>query len=141
MPVAEIALLLDLVVSVLATETGKQIGDAAAPDDIEIPAGLPYANVQSIGDADREASFAELLTEGDLISEIQVTSVGESRKQAQWMSDRIRESFIAANLTGWTGRTIQLVELDSGNEVERDDDIQPPLFYAVDSYLVYSTPA
>ncbi len=141
MAVAEIAKLLDLIVAVIATQTGRPVGDGAAPSEIVIPDDLPYANIQSIGEADREASFAELMTEGDLVSEIQATSVGESRKQAQWMTDRIRESFIAANLSGWTGRVIQLVELDAGNEVERDDDVQPPLFYAVDSFLVYSTPA
>lgn len=141
MVAASIAKLFDEIVSVLAAETGETIGDGAAPSGIVIPDELPYANIQSIGDVDREASFAELLSEGDLVSEVQVTSVGESRKQAQWMSDKIRVAFIAANLTGWAGRKITLVELDGGNEVERDDDIQPPLFYAIDSFLVYSTPA
>ena len=141
MAVAEIAKLFDLINSVLATETGRPIGDGAAPDDIVIPDGLPYAVVQPLPDFDREASFAELMTEGDIVHSVQITSVGETRKQAQWMSDRIRESFIAANLTGWTGRKITLVELDDGNEVERDDDLQPPLFYGLDDFLVYSTPA
>ena len=133
---ADIDLLTDGVISALASGTGFPIGDAAAPKG----AALPYANVQMIGDAVREGSMAELLKDADLVTEIQVTSVGESRTQAQWMSGQVRDEFVASAIT-WATRKISLVELDSGNEVERDDDVQPPLFYAIDSFLVYSTPA
>ena len=133
---ADIDLLFDGIVTALAAGTGKPVGDGASPSG----ASVPFAVVYSIGDVDREAAMNELLKDGDLVTEVQVTSVGESRKQAQWMSRKIRASFVASAIT-WTTRKIQLVELDDGNIVERDDDVQPPLFYGIDSFVVYSTPA
>lgn len=133
---ADIDLLYSGIISALATGTGKQVGDGAAPS----AAVLPFAVVYPIGDVDREAAMNELLKDGDLVTEVQVTSVGESREQAQWMSGQIREEFIASAIS-WATRKITLVELDDGNAVERDDDVQPPLFYGIDSFLVFSTPA
>lgn len=137
---AEIRLLLNEILSVLAAQTGSPMGDAAAPSGIVIPDDLPYSVVQSIGSVDRSAPMSQLLKDGDDVHEIQITNVGESREQAQGQSDAVREAFVAGNLS-WSGRAIVLVELDAGNEIQRDDDVQPPLFYGIDSFLVYSTPA
>lgn len=77
----------------------------------------------------------------DVESRYQVTSVGTTRAQAQWVADRVRVAMLGGVL-GVPGRSLSSpVEWAPSRGVDRDDDTNPPLFYAVDSYTVRTTPA
>ena len=78
--------------------------------------------------------------DADTVAEYQVTSIGLTRVQASWVADNVRAALLSAALTV-PGRSVQLVEWASGLPATRDDDVVPPLFYAIDMYAVTSSPA
>jgi hypothetical protein len=77
----------------------------------------------------------------DTVGEYQVTSVGCTASQARWAADKARAALIAAQGVTVAGRSVQLIAWTGGQPVTRDDDVVPPLFYAVDLYEVSSFPA
>ena len=81
------------VVSRLSSQTGKNVGRAEAPSDVT----LPYAVVYPLDEA------ADLDVNGTLgdphdttVFEWQVTSVGGTAEQAEWMQQKVRSA-----LVGW----------------------------------------
>jgi hypothetical protein len=76
----------------------------------------------------------------DTASEYQVTSIGVTRPQASFVADKARHAMLEQTLTV-TGRCVQLVEWTQGRNAERDDDVTPPLFYAIDIYTISTSPA
>lgn len=76
----------------------------------------------------------------DTSSEYQVTAVGETAAQARWGADKARATILPAHLAV-AGRVVQLVSWSGSHPAQRDDDITPPLYYAIDLYTVDSTPA
>ncbi len=69
-----------------------------------------------------------------------VHSVGTTREQAVWVSDRVR-----AAVLGWRptvdGRRCWKVTSAGSQPVQKDTDVTPPKFFAVDRYVMRSTPA
>jgi hypothetical protein len=122
----------DAVISALAS-TGKQIGDGVAPG----AAVFPYAVVTPLADVGYDGPIND--GQADVEMTWQVTSVGQNREQAQWMQDACRDALINGTLA-ITGRSVMKVDLSGGSGVERDDDFQPPLFYAVDVFEIMLTP-
>lgn len=122
----------DAVVSHLAG-TGFSIGDGAAPKSPS-PA-TPYAVVYLIGALDRDGPVND--SEADEFTEIQVTSVGETRVQATGLADLVRSTLDSLTVAG---RSVGQVRVLDGMIVERDDDVQPPLFYAIDTFSIWTTP-
>lgn len=123
----------DAVITALAT-TGKQIGDGVAP----AAAVFPYAVVTPLADV----GYSGPINDGQADVEMawQVTAVGQTRSQAQWMQDACRDALINGSLS-ISGRTVMTIDLSGGSGVERDDDFQPPLFYAVDIFEIMLTPS
>lgn len=76
----------------------------------------------------------------DLTYPFQVTSVGTTVEQAEWVADLCRGVLLGAPLT-ISGRTADLTMPTGGTPVQRDDDITPPVFYRADTYTVYTSPA
>lgn len=118
------------VVTRLAAQTGKNVGDGEATGDTT----FPYAVVYQLDDE---------LTDGTLgdptaytVWTIQVTSVGETAEQAGWMSDQV----IAA-LEGFapttTAATCQRFWLDAAGAITRDDSLQTPLFMVADIFTAF----
>lgn len=70
----------------------------------------------------------------------QVTYVGIDADQAARIRDKGRLAMLGVALTV-SGRFCSLVELDESQETRRDDDVAPPLFYAVDRYSTTTSPA
>lgn len=124
----------DAIISRLTTGTGKNIGDGVAPAD----GTLPYAVVTPLADGDYDGPMNDW--QADVAMEWQVTSVGATRSQAQWMQDKCRDAMLNAAITV-PSRAVMKAELAGGGFVERDDDFQPPLFYAVDIFSVLVTPS
>jgi hypothetical protein len=76
----------------------------------------------------------------DAAQSVQVTYIGSTPLAA----DRARDRGRAAVLGGVTiaGRAlINPVELADASQTRRDDEVQPPLWYAVDRYVFHTTPA
>ena len=69
----------------------------------------------------------------------QVTSVGATREQAEWVAVRCRDALVDArpNAPGWV---CSLIEHESSGPIRRDDDLpERALFLAVDTYSVTAT--
>ena len=67
-----------------------------------------------------------------------VTSVGETREQAQGVADQVRAAFLTDTAPTITGRVAHPMWLEASNPVTRDDGVEPPLFYAVDSFRLWT---
>ncbi len=133
--------LTDELISVVATGTGHQIGDAEAP---AAPV-LPYAVLYPIPSPAHSGDLS--LPDRDRTWSYQFTSVGQTREQAQGMADKIQDS-IETDTFAPTGITIMGLEVAVRGSVERDDDstkVTGPgetatnLFYSVDTYDVHTT--
>lgn len=96
----------------------------------------PYCVVYSIPGGSRGGSLENPHEDAELV--YQVTCVGETRRQAEWVADKAN-----VLLAGFpvTGRSIAFVEISSNPGVRRDDTVSPPLFYATPRYRIKSTPA
>lgn len=84
--------------TLLATGTGKIIGDGRMPDDL--PTKDPWAIVYSIDGA----RFVDVDKIGDDDSSFayQVSCVGRSREQAEWMQDRVIRTLTQRQGVGWS---------------------------------------
>jgi hypothetical protein len=124
--------------AIIATLEDVEIstGDAIGKDDTGGNLIPPYAVVypmpgELMGTLDDPDSDAELVS--------QVTYVGETREQTEWLRDKGR----AALLAGFDveGRVITRVTVDTVGEVRRDDATKPKtLFYCPERYRIWSTP-
>ncbi len=113
---------------------GFGVGDGQAPD----PSTFPYSVVYSLDAVGRSGPIND--GQADVVHTQQVTVVGETQEQAQKLLDKVRVRMRDETLT-ITGREVSLIEVDEGDGVERDGREQPPLFYAIDVYMITTTPA
>lgn len=120
------------VVSRVGSSTGKQVGRVQAP----ATKTLPYAVVYPLADpADPDVHGVLSDPHKTTVFEWQVTSVGGTAEQAEWMQHRVRSALLGWSPTGSYGR----VELSGGQGTRRDDGTQPALFFAVDVYRVFAS--
>lgn len=122
----------------LPTGDGGKADDGGYPADDSTAQFVPYLVVHTgvvitisgpVGDP-----FA------DTSSEYQITSIGETAAQARALADKARAVILPARLTV-PDRHVQLIEWGPSQPAERDDDLTPPLYYAIDIYTIDSTPA
>ncbi len=113
---------------------GFGVGDGQAPD----PSTFPYSVVYSLDAVSRSGPMSD--GQADVVHTQQVTVVGETQEQAQKLLDKVRVRMRDETLT-ISGREVSLIEVDEGDGVERDGREQPPLFYAIDVYMITTTPA
>jgi hypothetical protein len=121
----------DAVIATLVA-AGLTVGDAKAP-----AGDPPYVVVYSISAGGWTGPLAARHDDGSLV--YQVSCVGKSRQQAEWLEDKA----ITAILEGIpvTGRSIPYIELDLSGGVARDDDRTPPLWTAAPRFRIATTPA
>lgn len=118
----------DTVVQVLR-DGGIQVGDAVSTDADGEDLAPPYVVVYPLGDA-RDGTLGSPWT--DVTAGIQVTCVGRTRDQAEWLADRV---FVL--LTGHDGDW--WVEVEPSGAVARDDTTGgPPLFYAYPRFAIHT---
>ena len=71
----------------------------------------------------------------------QLSCVGASRRQAQWLADRERNVLLTSTLTV-TGRRVMLVSYEAGLGTIREDVVgQPPIFQTADRYRLWTEPS
>lgn len=106
------------------------VGDAEAPD-----AQPPYVVVYAIPGGRAFGSLAEPHEDAELV--YQITCVGKTREQAEWLADKAM-----VLLDGLTvdGRSIAFVTLDSLPGVQRQTEPTPAVFLSTPRFRVYSTP-
>lgn len=119
--------LYDAIIARLIAQTTRPIGDAGEPTST----ATPYAIVYSLSDAPGEGPLNDPTQVLD--DAFQVTSVGVSRQQAQWMQQKVR-----AALLGWTptisGVGTFPVQPLSSSGVDRDTAISPPVYFTTDRF-------
>lgn len=119
-------------------------GDAAKPDGVEHDedggAIDPYCVVYPLGSGEFDGSMAAADLQGDAWPVTQVTYVGRTRDHADQLR-ALGRAGVLGQAPVVTGRTVQPLQLDQELQVRRDDSVTPRLFYAIDRYRCYSTPA
>ena len=121
----------DAVIAALVAE-GVTVGDCTAPD-----AAPPYVIVYPIAGGSTTGTLAA--PDEDAVFVYQVTCVGVSRRQAEWLEDR---ALHLLTTTFWVpGRKIVRVSLDMHGGVQCDNQVTPPVFWSVPRFRIISTPA
>lgn len=121
----------DAVIAALQA-AGLSVGDAVAPEDTP-----PYVVVYRVFDG-RSGTLGA--PDDDAAITYQITCVGGSRQQAEWLADEVAEK-LATGLTV-TGRSVPRIAPEDGSgAVFRDDDVTPPVFYCTPRFRVLSTTA
>lgn len=133
----------DAILGHLETQTSLPVGDAVAPDDIEDASGfIPHLVLYPIVGGHLDGTVAN--PDEDAALRFQVTAIGETREQAEWAADRARAALLSTALTV-TDRRVTRVYNEFTGGTTRDDETREDagmsLFYAVDRYVVLTTPA
>lgn len=124
--------LTDQVISELES-AGLTVGRAEAP--ASVPANTGYVIVYPITGGSFDGDIYD--PHGEARADYQLTSVGTSAEQCEWVADKARETMIDASLT-LTDRAVIWIDATFLGGVLRDDDVQPPLFYSPDRYTVWT---
>lgn len=72
---------------------------------------------------------------------MQITSVGATVDQTEWARDKAAVALLDGAITVAGRAHAQPPVLEASQPVRRDDDVTPPVFYAVDLYRLSTTPA
>ena len=128
---------IDWVVATL-TAGGLSVGDGVAPTST--PTGAGYVVVYSIAGGITEGSLEA--PRSDASPTFQVTSVASDQRQVRWLVDRVRSLFdVAVPVTLSDGRRVMWLDFPmSSVSIIRDDDVQPPTWYAPDRLGVGTAP-
>lgn len=121
----------DAVVAHLAA-AGVPVGQARAPAG----AAGPYGVVYDGGGPGLSGPVADPYA--DAAHRMVVHALGASQQEALAIADLFRRRMLAAALAV-PGRVVQRVDLESSAPALRDDDVHPPLWDAVETYLIYTT--
>lgn len=119
-------------------ELGRPIGDAVRPAAPNPPPSsfYPYG-VLYTGVVRLEGTLVDPHEDG--LHRIQVTSIGRDRVGAEWLRDLVRPVLLDTSVD-IDGHAVVWTELVSSVPITRDDDVSPPLFYAVDVVNALITP-
>lgn len=131
------AILTLLTASAVLVGDGVRPAGAGFPGDDPTQEFVPYAVLYQGVTADIDGPVSD--PNADTTSEYQVTSIGVTRAQASFVADKARHTMLEQTLAV-PGRCVQLVEWSQGRNAERDDDVTPPLFYAIDIYSISTSP-
>ena len=111
---------------------GRRIGDAHTPSN----STRPYAVLWPLFAVDFDGNLKA--QDLDAWWNYQVTSVGDTREQAQGLADELQATIKAAYTV--TGYVVGPVEIADVLPVERDDAVQPPVFYQSCTVRIFVTP-
>jgi hypothetical protein len=120
------------------------VGDGVAPDGLTRDADgrliQPYVVLYPLGTPRFDGSLGPGDEQSDAWPAVQLTSVGSSREQAEWMRDKTRTALLGQYLTV-IGRRVGPLRLLDEQAVTRQDDVTPHLYFAVDRFRAFSTPS
>jgi hypothetical protein len=117
-------------------DVGLLVGDAVAPDTT---ATQKWAVVYGGGVGLLDGTMRDERSNASPV--IQVTSVGTTAEQSEWVADTVRRTLLTRPITlAVSHRRVLSVSVEASQPTRRDDDIHPPLFYGVDQYRISTTP-
>ena len=127
------------VITVLEEGLSRPVGDTRSPDGDPFDLA-PYVVVYPLWRHGSDGPTDDKQADG--IYAEQFTCVGRDPEGALWMRDTIRTILTRAALQAeWTDGTVMFIDWDDGSgAVNRDDDLQPPLFYCTDRIDIGVTP-
>jgi hypothetical protein len=114
------------------TSLSLAVGDAQAPTGAP-----PYVVVYPIAGGRTSGPLAAPNDDAEMV--FQVTCVGVSREQAEWLENKVQTGLLGIGTITVTGRSTPRIALDSFGGILRDDTTSQPLFMAVPRFRVYST--
>lgn len=123
----------------LLASVGLRVGDGARPTGW-LPADFAAGGYPVLYPLTTTASGTSADAYADVESEYQITSVGSTRAQAQFVADASRTVMLTGALSIPGRALLQPVEWAPSRGVTRDDDVDPPLFTVVDRYVIRTTP-
>jgi len=112
---------------------GRRVGDAHTPSDNT----RPYAVLWSLFVAEIDGPLND--SDADGWQHYQLTCVGDSRQSAQGLADELQVTVKAAYSVA--GSVAGPVLIDAVLPVERDDDVQPPVYYQSFTFRIFITPS
>jgi hypothetical protein len=98
---------------------------------------VAYVVVYPLAGGSLDGSLADGQEDAEAL--YQLTCVGASAEQAEWVADAARASLLGASLTV-PGRSVPLIIIDTLGGSVRDDNTQPPVWWIADRYSVRTTP-
>ena len=102
----------------------------------------PYAVVWPVPGGSTDGTLAH--PDEDAQSLYQVTGVGSTVEQAEWVADVARIALLAPGAVEITDpsdtRVVQTVTIDTLGGCRRDDDVDPAVWITADRFRVLSTP-
>lgn len=110
-----------------------RVGDGVAPDVLT----LPYAVLYRAGGGALSGPLSDSHADGTPL--LQLTCVGATAEQADWLADKLRPILLAKPTL--TGQRVMQTFLETSQPVRRDDSTNPPLFYAADVARYLTTPS
>lgn len=122
------------------------IGDGETPAGGGYPGGnplkafVPYANLHPLAGGVTGGSLERPDDDARII--YQVTSVGSTREQAEWVSDETQDVLLSLPVSV-DGRDVLLVTVDMLGGARRDDSLgasSPPVWVCPSRYRVTTTP-
>jgi hypothetical protein len=125
--------------------------------DAVLPGGAGYGEKPATGAGQDGSTFnayavvypgTTVLREGtvtdpnaDADQTVQVTYIGKTALQADTARDLGRAAALTQGALALDDRDAWPVELTDATLVRRDDEVQPPLWYAVDRYTTHTVPS
>lgn len=120
------------------------VGDGEKPRDVGWT-GVPgqsdfhaYIIVYPTGGGGVDGSIGR--PHDDVTLVYQLTCVGSTREQTDWMRDKARGVMLNRANLQVAGQSIVSVEIDVPIATSRDDDEQPPLWFSADRFRVRTSP-
>jgi len=122
----------------LLETTGLPVGDGAAPwNGPQKTYVAPSVVLHMIagGTVDGTVGCPDEVVD----ARFQITAVGRNAAEARGVADRAA-AVLAGGLSVPGRRVRRLRPMDPWSRIERDEDLQPPLFYAVRTYGLWTFP-
>ena len=119
-----------LVAAGLSAEAGRKPAD--------LPTGGRYVVVWP-GPSDFDGPVAD--PSADVAWGFQLTGVGTSVEQAEWVADDAQTAVLPAGAVAVPNRAISGLRATHREPARRDDDVSPPAWYVAQTYQAFSSPA
>lgn len=127
------------VIAALEAEAQFPVGDHKAPDGggRQTDGSFDkYVVVYRIPGGSRGGNLDGAYGDAELI--YQVTCVGSSARQAEWLADRVDEALLGG--VSVSGRRVRVIPHDNPAGA-REDDVTPSIFSATPRYRLMTTPS
>jgi hypothetical protein len=121
----------------------RYVGDGDVPAEVKtegVVTTYPYAVIYPLGASTFDGSMASDDLDSDAFPTTQVTFVGVSREQSDWLRDQVRAGLVGTHVVV-QDRKVGPVRLHAELPSSKDTTVTPYVFWCVDHYRAFSTPA